>query len=166
MMEKINKNKKKHQKIIFIIIIGAMGIGLLAFGDRGDEGEIAAEVSVRDDYAMTEEYAEMIEERVAGICSEIKGVTHVEVFVSLAGGYRTVYAYDSQATSSGYKSQLVMSGSGSDKRAVVSAYEYPEISGVGIVYRGEDNDRIRAQMIYLVSSALDISTNKIFVATG
>ena len=77
-----------------------------------------------------------------------------------------MYAYDSQSTASGYKSQLVMSGSGSDKRAVVSAYEYPEISGVGIVYRGEDNDSVRAQMIYLVSSALDISTNKIFVAMG
>ena len=165
-MEKTNKNKKNNQKIILILIVGALGAGLLVLGGRENEGDTEVSAVARDDYTMTEEYAQMIEERVATICAEIKGVTHAEVFVSLAGGYRTVYAYDSQSTASGYKSQLVMSGSGSDKRAVVSAYEYPEISGVGIVYRGEDNDSVRAQMIYLVSSALDISTNKIFVAMG
>lgn len=166
MMEKTNKYKNKRQKFILIFLGLFLGIGLLVFGGRNKEEAKDTQIPVRDDYTMTEEYARMLEDRVAKICSEVKGVSEVEVFVSLSGGYRTVYAYDSQSTSSGHKSQLVMSGSGSDKKAVVAAYEYPEISGVGIVYKGTDDSAVRAQMISLVSAALDISTNKIFVAVG
>ena len=166
MMEKTNKYKNKSQKIILILFIAFVGVALLLFGGESKESGAGETTPVRDDYTMTEEYARMLEDRVAQICSEVKGVSEVEVFVSLSGGYRTVYAYDSQSTSSGHKSQLVMSGSGSDKTAVVSAYEYPQISGVGIVYKGTDNATVRSQMISLVSSSLNISTNKIFVAVG
>ena len=166
MMEKTNKYKNKRQKFIFILIGAFVGVALLVFGGTDNKDKTDVQETVRDDYAMTEEYARMLEERVAEICSEVKGVNDVQVFVSLSGGYKTVYAYDSQSTSSGHKSQLVMSGSGSDKKAVVSAYEYPQISGVGIVYQGADDAAVRAQMISLVSASLDISTNKIFVAVG
>lgn len=165
MMEKTNKYKNKRQKFILILFCIIAGVALLVFGDAKKE-DADTVTSTRDDYTMTEEYANMLEKRVAQICSEVKGVSDVEVFVSLSGGYRTVYAYDSQSTSSGHKSQLVMSGSGSDKKAVISAYEYPEISGVGIVYKGTDSAAVRAQMVALVSASLDISTNKIFVAVG
>ena len=75
-----------------------------------------------------------------------------------------MYAVDSQSGSSGYKNEIVMSGSGSDKKAVITAYENPEIAGVGIVCEGADNAEVRSQLISLVSAALNISTNKIYIA--
>lgn len=167
-MEKTNQSGKKRQKIILIALGGVVGVLLLIFGGGfGKDEDADKEVTSEGDiYTMAEEYAAMLENRVADICSGVDGVSNVEVFVSLAGGYRTVYAYDSQSTSTGYKNQLVMSGSGSDKKAVIAAYEYPEISGVGIVCKGADDPTVRAQIISLVSAALNISTNKIYVASS
>lgn len=165
-MENTKNNSKNRQKIILIFIGGVVGILLLVFGGAFGSGSEEGEESAVEEniYTMAEQYASMLEERVADICSGVEGVSDVDVFVSLAGGYRTVYAYDSQSNSSGYKNELVMSGSGSDKKAVIAAYEYPEISGVGIVCKGADDPTVRAQIISLVSASLNVSTNKIFVA--
>ena len=163
MSEKSNKGR---QRIILVLLGGVVGILLLIFGgsfDGSDEKDVDT-AEQTDIYTMAEEYADMLEARVADICSGVGGVSDVKVFVSLSGGYRTVYAYDSQSTASGYKSELVMSGSGADKKAVIAAYEYPEISGVGIVCRGGDDPETRRQIISLVAASLNISTNKIFVA--
>ena len=165
-MEKTIKNVKNRQKIILILIGGAVGVVLLLFGGASESKSSEAVAVEENVYSMTEKYAEDLEARVAEICSGVRGVSNVEVFVSLSGGYRTVYAYDSQSSSSGHKSELVMSGSGSDKSAVVSAYEYPEIAGVGIVCHGADDPAVRAQLISLVSAALNVSTNRIYVANA
>lgn len=167
MSEKVNYNKNNRLKIILILLGGGFGILLLLFGGFGNKS--ANEESNPSDVALldgAEEYADFLEENICSICSGVRGVGTVEVFVSLKGGYRTVYAVDSQSTSSGYKSQIVMSGSGSDKQAVITAYQNPEIAGVGIVCSGADDPEVRRQIISLVSAALDISTNKIFVAAA
>ena len=160
------KNNKKWQKIILIAVGGGLGIMLLLLGGGfgKSEGEDTAAAVLPTDSA--DAYAEMLEERVADICSGVSGAGRVSVLVSLKGGYRTVYAIDSQSTSSGYKNEIVMSGSGSGKQAVVTAYENPEISGVGIVCTGGDDPRVQKEIISLVSASLGISTNKIFVASS
>ncbi len=163
-MAETAKNGKKYA----LLIMGALvGVALLIFGggldigSGGKEGQIDAA-----EHGSAEEYAKMLEARVAEICSQVKGAGEVSVFVSLKGGYRTVYAYDAQSGSYGYKSEIVMSGSGSDKQAVITAYENPEIAGVGIVCRGAADDGVKNRIISLVAAALNVSTNKIFVAVG
>lgn len=160
------KSNKRWQKIILIAIGGGLGIALLLLGggfgkSAGDDATAAA---LPTDSA--DAYAEMLEERVADICSGVSGAGRVSVLVSLKGGYRTVYAIDSQSTSSGYKNEIVMSGSGAGREAVVTAYENPEIAGVGIVCAGGDDPRVQKEIISLVSASLGISTNKIFVASS
>ena len=168
MLKNQENPKNKWQKFIFVFLGGGLGILLLLFGggiasDKEGDDSLTQSTSVYEDaYA----YADMLEERVAEICSSVKGVGNVRVFVSLKGGYRTVYAVDSQSSASGYKNEIVMSGSGSDKKAVITAYENPEIAGVGIVCEGADSAQTRQQIVSLVSAALDIGTNKIFVTVG
>ena len=130
-------------------------------GSKSDGAEKAEESFVEYDAEL---YARTLEKRVSELCSTVKGAGEVTVLVSLKGGYRTVYAVDSQATSGGYKSEVVMSGSGSDRGAVITSYENPQIGGVGIVCKGATDAEVRSQIISLVSAALDISTNKIYVA--
>ncbi len=158
-----NTNKNPWVKIILIVVGAAVGVMLIVYGG-GSERSDSSESTDTAPYSDADVYAKMLEERIAEICSGVRGAGKVSVFVNLKGGYRTVYAMDAQSSSSGYKSQIVMSGSGSDKRAVITAYENPEIAGVGIVCEGADNDEVRAQIISLVSAALNISTNKVFVA--
>ncbi len=166
MSENARKSQNKWHKFILIILGGALGVVLLIFGSGMDSSKEAdADTSQSDSYyGDADAYAAMLESRVADICSGVKGAGKVSVFVSLKGGYRTVYAVDSQSGSSGYKNEIVMSGSGSDKKAVITAYENPEIAGVGIVCEGAGSAEVRSQIISLVSAALDISTNKIYVA--
>lgn len=165
MSEKTKKSQNNSSKIILLVIGALVGIVLIIFGGGfGKDETVDAEVKETESEFDADAYAAMLEARVADICSQVSGAGKVEVFVSLKGGYRTVYAVDSQSTSSGYKNEVVMSGSGSDKRAVVTAYENPEIGGVAIVCSGADNEAVRVQIISLVSAALDIGTNKIFVA--
>ena len=168
MSEKTNKNQSKWQKFIFIFLAGSFGILFIVIGNTFNEKQEAS-VEIENEVVLPNDadaYASMLEERVKGICSQISGIGSVDVFVSLKGGYRTVYAIDSQSTSSGYKNEVVMSGSGSDKRAVVTSYENPEIGGVGIVCSGVCDDALRSKIISLVSAALDIGTNKIFVVSS
>ena len=168
MSEKAIKRNNKSQKIIFLLLGGMLGVILLIFGNLADNSKQEVEQAVESGVEVTDAdaYAAMLEERVERICSQVSGVGSVEVFVSLKGGYRTVYAVDSQSSSSGYKSEIVMSGSGSNKRAVVTAYQNPEIAGVGIVCSGASNESVRNQIISLVSASLDIGSNKIFVAAS
>lgn len=165
-MEKTKIHKQKWQKIIIILLGGSLGIMLLVLGGGVGSSAVSEEVSATpmSGYGDADVYAASLETRVKDICQSVKGAGTVKVFVSLKGGYRTVYAYDSQSSSGGYKNEIVMSGSGSDKNAVVTAYENPQIAGVGIVCDGGGDAEVRKQIISLVSAALDISTNKIFVA--
>ena len=161
-------NKNKWQKIVFVLLGGGLGVLLLLFGGgiyggKESDDEQGISPSVYDD---ANAYAQTLERRVADICSSVEGAGEVKVFVSLKGGYRTVYAVDSQSNSTGYKNEIVMSGSGSDKSAVICAYENPEIAGVGIVCSGAQNAQTREKLVCLVSSALNIGTNKIFVTVG
>ncbi len=169
MSNNLTKTKNQRQKLILVGICAIAGILLIILGGEriGAEKSVAAS-ELSDDGAYGEEsakkYAEHLEDRIASICSEVRGVGEVSVFVSLSGGYRTLYATDAQSGSSGYKSEIVLSGSGSDRQAVVSAYQNPEIGGVAIVCDGAGSAAVRAEIIGLVSAALGISTNKIFVA--
>jgi stage III sporulation protein AG len=163
--ENVNINRNKWQKIILITLGLGIGVLLLVFGGAFDGGEKEqdSEVSL-DVYAEADAYAEAVEKRVAELCASVKGAGEVKVLVSLSGGYRTVYATDAQSNSSGYKSEVVMSGSGSGQKAIITAYENPTIAGVGIVCEGGGDLSVRQEIIKLVSAALNISTNKIFVA--
>ncbi len=164
----MTENKSKNQKYTLVIIGGLVGLLLLIFGGSLDIKKSAdSDTDLKySEHGSAEEYADMLETRIGEICSGVKGAGSVSVFVSLKGGYRTVYAYDAQSGNSGYKSEVVMSGSGSDKSAVVCAYENPEIAGVGIVCEGASDEIVKNRIISLVAASLNISANKIFVAVG
>ncbi len=166
-----NQKSKKNQsqKIILIFALAAVGVLLIMLGGGGtDEGKTVAANASAEQYGeqSAQRYAEHLESRIADICGEVRGVGEVSVFVSLEGGYRALYATDAQSGSSGHKEQIVMSGSGAGREAVISAYQNPEIGGVAIVCDGASSASVRAELVRLVSAALGISTNKIFVSFG
>ena len=161
------KNNKKNSGIVLAVIGVAIGIVMLLVGSFGtskratetDGEEKGVELDAKA-------YEQELEDRIKELCYGVKGVDSVTVMVSLKGGYKTVYAMDAQASSGGYRSEIVKIGSGSNQEGIVTGYENPEIIGVGIVCEGGDDARIRSEIVSLVSAALDISTNKIFVAAG
>lgn len=108
-------------------------------------------------------YASQVEKKVEELCSKVDGVSSVYAVVTLKSGYRAIYATDYQYGNSNSKNKTVIIGSGSGAKALLIGYENPEIAGIGIVCSGGDDARRRAEIISIVSSAFDVSTNKIFV---
>jgi hypothetical protein len=156
---------KKDGKIIIFILIGVIGLGLLLYGSFASSKKNSAQASAEKELDPAA-YAEKVEDEVERICKGVAGGCSVDAVVSLGGGYRSVYASDSQSSGSGYKNSTVLVGSGSSEGAVLVCYENPEISGIGIVLSCRENERVRNEIISLVSAAFSVSTNKIYVAFG
>ena len=156
---------KKDGKLLIFILIGLVGLALLIFGSS-----FSGNSSKDDKSAQTapdpEEYARKVEEEIERICVGVVGNCSVEAVVSLEGGYRAVYATDSQSSSSGYKNSMVLKGSGSSEEAVLVCYENPRISGIGIVISCRENQTLKNNIVSLVSAAFSVGTNKIYVAFG
>ena len=132
-------------KVAIIGIGFVLGVAMLIFGGRGNEGE-----EVKADSA--DEYRLLIESGLEELCSAVTG-SEVKVFVSFEEGYSYAYALDSRGG-------VVTVGSGNSERAIVESVAMPKIGGVGIVYRGTANE---GELLELVSSALGIGKNKIFI---
>ena len=166
MSEKRERDKDKGQlKMLPVIIGGAIGVLLLIYGGTlggpSDEGNaaVSAEITSFDEVRYEEELVKKIED----VCSRVKGAGKVSVAVTLDGSYRAIYAQNSSDGSSVRREYLLV-GSGSSEKALLLGYSPPEILGVAIVCDGGANDVVRAEIISLISSLLDIPTNKIYVA--
>lgn len=154
---------KKDGKMIIFILIGILGVILLIFGSGLSSGLGKSEETVTD-LPDPDAYARRVEEEIERICAGVTGEGTVKAVVSLEGGYRSVYASDSQSSSSGYKNSMVLVGSGSSEEAVLVCYENPRISGIGIVLSCRESERVKNDVISLVSAAFSVGTNKIYVA--
>lgn len=166
MSEIVKKSPSTYKRLILPILAALLGILLLWIGsmaakEKGDENEKSV---ASDPSAMSaEEFAAMTEEKVVAICSQVAGAGEVRAVVTLGGGYRAVYASDSQNSGTSYRTETVLKGSGSSEQAILVGYETPRIAGIGIVCTGGDDPAIRQRIVSLVSAAFDISSHKIYV---
>ena len=151
---------------VWVILCIVAGICLMIYSGKDKDVEGSGQTISGFETGDPSAYEELVENKVKEICSSIEGVSDVNVAVTLAGGYRAVYASNSHNTSSGYKSEIVTTGSGSSEKPLMIGYEYPEISGIGIVCKGGERADIKKRIISLVSSTFGVSTNKIEVVGG
>lgn len=158
----ISKLGKKN--LGFLAVVALVGVVLLFFARSlsSDDSQISSPDSIEN--LDPSKYAEEIEEKVEELCNKIDGVSSTHAVVTLRGGYKAIYAANSQSGASNTKNQIVVVGSGSNEKPLIVGYENPEIAGIGIVCSGGDDARKRENIISVVSSAFDIGTNKIFVA--
>lgn len=147
--------------IAVALLCGIIGIIMLGTGScQSDKEEESAGGIESLDPAQ---YAREVEERVEELCNRVDGVSSSFAVVSLEGGYRAIYATDTQSGTSSIKKQTVTLGSGSAEKALLLGYENPRIAGIGIVCSGGDDPVRRKNVISVISSAFDIPSNKIFV---
>lgn len=153
-------NLFKSKKIVLLLILAIVGIFIITI-TSGDKKDDTVKESIEE--LDPAQYAESIERQVEELCNRVDGVSGAYAVVTLKGGYQAIYAVDSQSGSSASKNQTVVIGSGSNEQAILEGYRYPEIAGVGIVCHGGDSYEVKNKIISLVSSAFDLSANKIFV---
>ena len=148
------KAKGRLPLVIGGLILGVLLLVIGGLGEGKSESVEADTVALR----VTElaEYEKKIEEELEDLCESVKGVSDVEVLVTFDTGYTVRYTED------GNKNPASV-GSGSSEEALFDTILPPEIAGVGIVCRGGGNATVQQALIELVSTALGIPTNRVFV---
>ena len=131
-----------------------VGVLLLVAGNVGTQ---TTDKGVAEVFSA-EEYCEAMEKRLAALLSAVDGAGEVKVMISLEGGVRSVYERDGEGV-------CVTVGSGSSESAVLVSEGAPVIGGVGVVCRGAANERVKNEIVALVSATLGIGAHKIYVTS-
>ena len=146
-MKEIKKDAAKGR--VLVIGIGfVIGVALLLAGGQGGESP-----EITDDNA--EAYRISLESELEALCEALAD-GEVKVFLSLEGGYTYTYAPDGRGG-------IVTVGSGSSEKAIIEGSFAPKVSGVGVVYFGAKSPALEGELTELVSSALGVGKNKIFI---
>lgn len=153
----MNKEQKKplgKKKYLLLGLGFVFGLLLLLYGSFGTKSES----DTADALPTAQEYRRELTAEIEALCSRVSGVGKVTVLVSLEGGYEYVYAKDADG-------DCVSIGSGSNKQAVVQNILPPKLLGVGIVCDGGEDAATRAALTELLSAALGIGANKIYITS-
>ena len=153
------------KSLILILVFLAIGVSLLMLPNAGKN-----QVSKYDSSEKLNKYTLEMENKIADLCSRVKGVSNVKVSLYFDSGFETVYAYneESKMTTNGLNSEkkYVTVGSGNDESMVCIVEKMPNICGVAIVCHGGGNSLIANELINLISSAYGVPKNKIYVTEG
>ena len=164
-------NRKKHSRgvwdfmksrgRIWLLVGGVvLGVILLLFGSGyGEDAEKDADgaAAVTESTAELRSYREKLEKEVETLCDAVRGVSSVEVLVSLESGYRVIYTTDG-------KGDPATVGSGSGQQALYRTLQPPAVSGVAVVCHGGDSPALQRTLTELVSTALGIASNRVCIA--
>lgn len=169
MREMINKFKELAKKPSFLKAAAAVGmlmIILILISDlNGNEEKKRSDIDVKGiSFTEADLYAEETEKRLCEVLSEIEGVGKATVMLTINSTEEYVYAESIKSGTSQTENNYVIIDKGSQKEALVKKINNPAISGVVIVCEGGDDPRVCERVYNAVSTALDISTNKIYVA--
>ena len=156
---------KKNYKIVIPVLIFLIGT-ILVFFEPSKKKEEPKSVA----FTFSEnEYEKALEDRLERIIEKIDGAGDVSVMVTLEGSALYSYATDiSQDTKSDgdvkRESTVVLSFDGASKKdAVISGYTLPRVKGAAVVCSKVLSPTLQEKIIGVVSSALGINTNKIYV---
>lgn len=162
------------QKGVVLLLLGLLGVLLLAVGSFGEGRTDATEEESAEEHEggarAMEAYATFLEAKIAALCESVSGVSSVRVAVTLASGYEYVYARDAEAESGSGGTvgsyHYVTVGSGSNEQVVYLTEKPPSIGGIGVVCRGGGSAQVQRELIELISAAFSVPSNKIYVTEG
>ena len=170
MNELIEKLRDISQKPIFLkaaMAAGVLAIALILISDLSDgNGKKSAETEedIPVTFGYSELYADSIDSKLCEILTSIEGVGKAQVMLTVSSTEEYVYAETVKRGTSQAENSYVIIDKGSQKEALVKRVNNPSIKGVVIVCEGGDDPRVCEKVYKAVSTALDISTSKIYVA--
>ncbi len=143
---------------IWILLLGAvLGVALLLFGGLANEEEAVTEadgISAREVELL--EYEVRVERELETLVESVAGVGDAEVMVTFENGYTVRYSKDASGG-------VATVGSGSREEAIFSTVVPPTVGGVGVVCRGGELAHVRETLTELISTALGIPSNRVYI---
>ena len=148
------KNLKGKLPLVILLVCGVL---LLIFGGTLTKNDTST--TSADYTAAAEAYRARIESELEALCASVDGVGRVSVMITLDGGEYYVYAADQ--SSSGGSDYVISSGSG-----LLLETRMPSVRGVAVVCEGGNNDRVKYELICLISSLLGVPSSRVCVTGG
>ena len=164
------KNIFKDKKTALLFTIAMVGIFMIVIAPVFSEKKHTS-----NNENELEKYISDTEKRLQNTVSSIKGAGKTQVFISVENTFETVYASnasiderinDTNTNKTTQKQLAYSTGKDKSEEPVVVKQICPKISGILVVCEGGENTVIREEIIYAVSTAVAIPTNKIYVTGG
>lgn len=147
------------------VAAGIIVMLLILISDFSETDTSRADVSNETiNFEAADIYSDDIEKQLCKILETIEGVGKADVMLTLTSTEEYVYAETLKQGSSQSENDYVIIDKGSQKEALIKKINNPAISGVVVVCEGGDDPRICEKIYKAVSTALNISTGKIYVA--
>ena len=151
------------KKSLILAIIGIIGLALIIFGTFGEkENEDISENSAEN--ISTLEYIERLEHKIGNIAEQITGSSDVRVIVSVSSGTEYIYVSNEKLSenSSSKEYITVRTENGGDELILLKEI-YPDVTGVSVACRGGDDPQIQSKLIEVISTSLNVSSNRICI---
>lgn len=156
-MGELIKKIKKIKGIGFICFGIIAGIILIIVGSINFQtAESDKIIEPEADYS----YTELLENKVRELIESIDGVTGVKVMLTLESGSEYVYAQNRNGEIRDY---VIINESDRSESPILVKEISPQIRGIAIVCVGGNNPNIQSQIINLLSTLFNLSSNRIYV---
>lgn len=169
MLDKLKSDKKT----AIIVLVGILGIFLLAMSNFSSEKNI----NTNEDKVQSEETSsltvddieEKLEKRLGEMISQISGAGNVKVMVTVASAGEYVYAQnekkESDGNSSSADSEIVIYDSSNGDNALVVSIKSPDVLGVAVICEGGGSAVIKSEITKLVTSLFGIGSDRVYVGS-
>ena len=143
-----------------VLLLGAAGILLILLSgirSRPDRRTQSTVPQAEPQSAVSSAaYCTQLEEKLTGMLSELQGVGHVRVTVTVSRSEEQIFAEE-------VKSRIVITKSNGQETALVSGTNSPAVQGVAVLCSGGDHASVRESVTAAVSTVLGLSPAQIFV---
>ncbi|MBQ3490229.1 MAG: hypothetical protein IJA86_06545 [Clostridia bacterium] len=153
------------KKSLILAIAGIVGLMLILFGTFGEKKNQNEEISKKTkENVSTLEYIEHLENKIGNIAEQITGSGNVRVIVSVSSGTEYIYvSNEKQGENSSSKEYITVRTENGADELILFKEIYPRITGVSIACKGGDSPEIQAKLIAVISTSLDIGSNRICI---
>lgn len=170
MQNQTNQNWSKNIKLFVILGLAAGAILiLLSFTSPGEKNKTQENDLSQID---SDAYVRSQENKICEILKRIDGVTEPFVMITLDTSSEQIYASKQNVKESqnGENTQKEVSKDlifyGEDKKPILVKEIEPKIKGVAVICKGISNSEIQLKIINLVSTVLNLPTNRVYVISA
>lgn len=156
----------KEKKGALLLIVG-LGAGLLLLFFGSGEAKTTSEQTtptVKEEMAEVDDYISVLEYRLKELLETMDGVSDVHLILLPDTCTEVVYAQNG-TYSEGYLTQkeYVLTDVDGDEEPIRLKLVYPKLRGASVVCRGGSNPILQEKIVSLLSSLLDLPTNRVYV---
>ncbi len=167
------QDEKGRRTILIAGIAGMVLIGLSTI--LPEKPSISYDNETPKETVTLDQYAARLEERLAGILSDVAGAGHCRVMVTLVSGTEYRYAQETELseqhkeTSGGREEKwdseykYVFTDGGNGKQPLLLTEVQPEIKGVVVVCGGAARPEVQQRVVEVVTVAMGVSSTKVCV---